>query len=611
MSVKDNYPNILPSLNLNFAQVKQLDPRISYSRASTGTFYDGKTVTKAEENLLTYSQEFDNAVWNSSAVSRAANTTIAPDGTTTADSIIEDGTLTAHLVISLLTIGAGVFTMSVFAKPGVGSRFLTIGFNRTSSVYVAATFDLSLGTHTQTLVSTYTGASVTITAAAQGFYRCTVTATVDSITDARIGLASAGTYTPSSRGFESYTGDGASSIILWGAQLEQRSSVTAYTPTTTQPITNYIPVLLTAQANVARFQHNPITGESEGFWVEEQRTNLVRRSEEFNTTWVPTDASVTSNTVVSPDGTLTGDKLVEGTGTGGHLLVQDVTGLADNTTYTVSCFVKAAERSWVAITLTDKVGNNHRVWYNVSTGTQGTTNGIVSAFSATNVGNGWYRLSVSASSSTGAFAVQMRISLGSADNTASYTGNGYSGIYIWGAQLEAGTRSSSYIKTEASQVTRSADNASMVGANFTSWGNSVAGTVYVEVADQDLSDIATYWAISNNTYQQRINISGSTSPANRVGYRYITNNNAYVSNAGTVTNVTSFKKLATSFTQSSMVSYFNGLQDFNVSFAGLAPTVDRMIIGDPTGAIGGMMYVKKIAFYPQALSATQLAALSS
>ena len=338
MSVKDNYPNILPSLNLNFAQVKQLDPRISYSRASTGTFYDGKTVTKAEENLLTYSQEFDNAVWNSSAVSRAANTTIAPDGTTTADSIIEDGTLTAHLVISLLTIGAGVFTMSVFAKPGVGSRFLTIGFNRTSSVYVAATFDLSLGTHTQTLVSTYTGASVTITAAAQGFYRCTVTATVDSITDARIGLASAGTYTPSSRGFESYTGDGASSIILWGAQLEQRSSVTAYTPTTTQPITNYIPVLLTAQANVARFQHNPITGESEGFFVEEQRANLLLRSEEFtNAVWDLSSGTRFANANISPDGTLTADQLTT-SGTGAQVF-QGVT-ISSAATITGSCYFK-------------------------------------------------------------------------------------------------------------------------------------------------------------------------------------------------------------------------------------------------------------------------------
>jgi hypothetical protein len=60
-----------------------------------------------------------------------------------------------------------------------------------------------------------------------------------------------------------------------------------------------------------------------------------------------------------------------------------------------------------------------------------------------------------------------------------YTGDGYSGIYIWGAQLEAGAFPTSYIKTEASQVTRSADSASMTGTNFSEWYRQDEGTVYV------------------------------------------------------------------------------------------------------------------------------------
>jgi UDP-3-O-[3-hydroxymyristoyl] glucosamine N-acyltransferase len=82
--------SIRPSLLLDFAKSKELDPRISFSRNSTATYYDG-TSAKAEENLFSYSQEFDNAAWNKT-VTVIANATTAPDGTVTADKIISFGT---------------------------------------------------------------------------------------------------------------------------------------------------------------------------------------------------------------------------------------------------------------------------------------------------------------------------------------------------------------------------------------------------------------------------------------------------------------------------------------------------------------------------------------
>ena len=60
------------------------------------------------------------------------------------------------------------------------------------------------------------------------------------------------------------TGDGTSGVYFWGFQVEQRSALTALTQTTTAPITNYIPALQTAAANVARFDNDPVTGESKG-----------------------------------------------------------------------------------------------------------------------------------------------------------------------------------------------------------------------------------------------------------------------------------------------------------------------------------------------------------
>jgi hypothetical protein len=83
MTIQQNFVNIKPSLNLDFANTKQLDPRITFARASTARFYDGKTTAKAEENLVTQSQGFTVSPWEGPAAI-TANSAVAPDGTTTA-----------------------------------------------------------------------------------------------------------------------------------------------------------------------------------------------------------------------------------------------------------------------------------------------------------------------------------------------------------------------------------------------------------------------------------------------------------------------------------------------------------------------------------------------
>jgi hypothetical protein len=207
--------------------------------------------------------------------------------------------------------------------------------------------------------------------------------------------------------------------------------VTAYTPTTTQPITNYIPVLQTAPANVARFDHNPVSGESLGLLVEELRTNLVTYSEQFdNAAWRKFRASITPNTIVAPDGTLTGGKLVEDTtASNTHLIDQNLTPAVG--TYAWSVYAKAGERSFVRLGFTTASANG--AYFNLANGTVGTVGAGVTA-SITAVGNGWYRCV--AVRTTAATSEVPSIGLASADNTNAYTGDGYSGIYIWGAQFE-------------------------------------------------------------------------------------------------------------------------------------------------------------------------------
>jgi hypothetical protein len=612
MTIASNFPATKPSLMLDFANTKRLDPRVTFTRATTATYYDGVTTAKAEENLLLQSQDFT-TTWSNTGTTDTANTSVAPDGTTTADTITEDSATSFHVVSQGLT-SSGVVTLSVFAKLGSGSRYLTIGVSKDASNNGSATFDLSGGTSTQTQVNgTFSSASATITAVAQSFYRCTLTVTTDSVASVRIGLNNTSTPTTSNRGFGAdYLGDGTSSLILWGAQLEQRSAVTSYTATTTQPITNYIPVLLTAASGVPRFDHNPTTDESLGLLIEEQRTNTQTRSEEFNDTgaWTVRQTTVTANTIVAPSGSITGDTLTQDTANNTHGITSTIV-VTSGTTYCWSVFLKAGLSTVAQLTFGNTGGTFSGVGYanfNLSTGVVSATGGTLVASGIQSVGNGWYRCWIVATATASAATNNWIVIADSTTYTrlGTYTGNGYSGIYIWGAQVEAGAFPTSYIATTAAgTVTRNADAASMTGTNFSSWYNAAEGTLYAEINPKALA-ASSGAVINDNTTSNRIRIAtASTSDQTLI----TTSGTAQATlDAGTPVIDTSMK-LASSYKVNDFALSLNG-GTVATDTAGTVPVVTQLQIGAETTTIGTLT-IKKLAYYPLRVTNAQLQALTS
>jgi hypothetical protein len=459
MGFSTNFPAIKPSLLLDFANTKQLDPRITFTRATTATYYDGVTTAKAEENLLTFSEQFDNAAWLKFNVTVTANATTAPDGTTTAELCYPSSTGAArNLYRSVMTSGLQ-YAISIYAKAG-GLNHLCV-YDETGSGVGRAWFNLSTGA-VGTVAAGYTAS---ITDAGNGWYRCTVVRTVSGAFYS-FGGTDADNSTTS-------TTSGTNGIYIWGAQLEQRSSVTAYTATTTQAITNYIPVLQTAASGVARFDHNPITDESLGLLIEEQRTNLFTRSEEFdNAAWTKTNSSIIANTIIAPDGTLTGDKVLENSTNTQHFVRQNLTVSA--AAHTLSFYAKAAERTvaWASVD-----GGSNTRWFDLSAGTTGGSSGGSGSSTITLVGNGWYRCTYTYTFSGTSSPTFIGPALNS--TTTSYAGDSFNGVYIWGAQLEAGAFPTSYIPTVAASVTRNADVAYLP---VTGWyAGSGEATIYAEI----------------------------------------------------------------------------------------------------------------------------------
>ena len=583
--------SIRPSLNLDFANSKELDPRITFTRASNATYYDGYTSVKAEENLSYPSIPDSN--WIATRVNLTTNNATAPDGTNTATLItLNSGSSTTYYLQSDNTANTSQteFTTSIFAKAGT-HNFVQLWVNSQSSFY--ANFDLSTGS----VGTTGGGVTTSITDVGNSWYRISMTFTSNGHASASWVAISFQNSSSDGR-VASWSATGTETVYLWGGQSEQRDSLTAYTPTTSSPITKYQPALQTAGNNVARFDHNPTTGESLGLLIEESRTNL-------NTFSAPTSANngtTFTNSAIAPDGTLTASEIKDNGTSTVFVGATNVAYTAGNT-YTFSYYAKLGSYTGsvgILIYGTYFGGSNLSVYFDLS---NGTVSGTPSAglYGITDVGNGWYRIYVTATCDTsGSQSQQMiRLGAGQADKT----------FYAWGFQLEEGSFPTSYIKTTGSQVTRSADSASMTGTNFSDWYRQDNGSVYVDgnigsgnfpyafyIGDGTTNNRHILYRVSgnatSNTYfgalttangTTQVSLNGLDAVAKKFVYSYTTDNFSAVANGGTVI----------------------------VDNYGILPTADRLWIGSyNNSSFFANGTIKKLSYYPIKLTNNEIIDLS-
>jgi hypothetical protein len=221
-------------------------------------------------------------------------------------------------------------------------------------------------------------------------------------------------------------------------------------------------ILQTAAIDEVRVNYNPTTLIVDGILIESAATNLILRSQEFdNASWAKTRATITADTTTAPDGTSTADTLIEdSSATTTHFIAQFAT-LTTGVAFTASIYAKAGTRDKFDLIVGDG-SINYASSFDLALGTvgnnqTGTGNPLPTNMSITALPNGWYRCSITHVSGVGSTTskfMQIRMSNGS---TVTYTGDGISGFYLWGAQLEVGSEASSYNPTGATTVTRAAD----------------------------------------------------------------------------------------------------------------------------------------------------------
>jgi hypothetical protein len=264
-------------------------------------------------------------------------------------------------------------------------------------------------------------------------------------------------------------------------------------------------------ANTPRFDYNPVTLVCNGLLIEDQRTNIILDSGDFSSLiWNKLNATIDIVAITSPLGNANSQKLAETAVNGEHRLLQNFVSVSTQS-YTLSFYAKASERNWIACQLVGNMTGFPFVYFNLQNGTTGATNTSASNFSITPAGNGWYRctLTAVANGTISAFNIWNA----SANGTVSYQGVTGSGALFDAVQVESSAFASSYIPTAASQVTRTADEATITGTNFSNWYNASEGSAVIQAIQKAVSGTCPTWEFDDNTSNESIALrSVSTDP---------------------------------------------------------------------------------------------------
>jgi hypothetical protein len=519
MTIKaSNFPTTRPTLNLDFAKTKQLDPRITFSRASSGTYVDvngviqsapsgvarfdhnpttgeslGLLVEESRTNYVLRSDSFtDSSYWGySSGVRVFPNQVLAPDNSFTGTLIQQDTGTSDHWLAKgglnqQVVQTSSLYTLSVFVKKYGSTSTVTLGeaahYDTGGSAKAGIVFNFDTEQVTKSFQWADTSQSrisaYSATKFANGWYRLSLTVipgsdtnnqrvypaigpgdltagfTLQSIPTGATGVSGANYNSP---GIADFAGNGTTGVYIWGYDVQIGSFPTSYIPT---------PATFTGRASTATFYDANGVIQTAASGVARSNAFLpdssgVMRPAGLLLEAAGTNLSLRSQAPISSDVirvTITNNSATAPDGTSTAITLTP-TGTADHGW--APYFTGLTANTNYTLSLFVKAKELTRVQLGVF-GTAGmvfnaSTGQIISGSGTVQkLPNGWYRCSCTIASD-GSGTWDARVYIQDSSGNTSYTANGTEGMYFWGFQLELGSYPTSYIPTTTSTVTRAAD----------------------------------------------------------------------------------------------------------------------------------------------------------
>lgn len=377
-------------------------------------------------------------------------------------------------------------------------------------------------------------------------------------------------------------------------------------------------LLKAAPLNAPRFDFDPMTRQRR-LLLESAATNILARSQALDNPVYGRNSAVPVPVVVAeaaPDGSGTVFRLVEGTTNDRHWVGRTAQPIVAGSWNTVSIFAKAGTRSHIGVVTGESGGSFRRAGSivnlldgSVSNVNFGSPAGVV-RHPPQALPGGWWRIAVSVRIDDFAAFGMVEFWPSSAAGVTNYAGDGVSGVLAWGVQYEAGMVPTAYIPTEATAVTRAADNATLPTAGWVTQGQ---GTV-LAVGRRLRGAQARIVDLNNGTEQTRVSLIQSSDGTARVD---MLNAGAFVAGTGS-TGVAPAAlgrfAFAAAFQAGSLRASLNGSAVSGVSGAGWSVPVGLTTLRIGNGAAGSSEpwngHVERVIYWPTALSDAQLQALS-
>jgi hypothetical protein len=405
-----------------------------------------------------------------------------------------------------------------------------------------------------------------------------------------------------------------------------------FTRSSTATYVNSAGLLVTAQANSARFDYDPTTLACKGLLIEEARTNLAKYSTALSDVFwqftVGTD-TIADNAVAGLDGLPSASTYTQSTASAQHFRYQTQSGWVANSIYVLSLDVKKisgthgiilAFGSGIGASSLSTTARGYARWDTLSSGAATASaisgTGLVLATDSYPAPNGFTRIELvftfdSTNTNTN-FSIGYSIGTGGAASTVTGDGSVYA---VTHCQLEALTgstqRSSSRIPTTTTAVTRAADSAYMRGAtNFDAWFNATEGTLVgsaevrsVVLAGRVIADISRSTSSANDIY---VSLSRSTDSRRAAGVTVSTAQVDYAP-AGTTTST----KIALAYALNNANAAFDGTLATLDTACTIPTSLTTLYIGNADSGLTPLNgWVKRISYYQKRIADTELLELS-
>ena len=601
-------PNRVPALALDFTASDTLDSRITFSRGSQATLFDSSGVLRyAKHNLLLQSQDFA-TTWINSSSTEQTDVAVAPDGTTTADALVDtaDAVNTTHLTQQTLSFVAGIqYTFSVYAKadtlPGIQILLPSAAFTADQR----ANYDCTNGT-----VANVSGtATLSIISVGNGWYRCVMQATATTSASGLLQIRTIKNVSGSLTSF--YIGDGAGKSLIWGGQLNLANMIGGVTAS----IDTYYPTTTAAYYAGRARDYDPVTLAPRGFLIEEQRTNSIRNNTMQGasagvdpTNWaglnatssgvtISSSASGNENGIAYVDVTVTGTATTTGTLFAPRFDSTTQIAASSGQTWTESFYCTLQSGILGDATFSIRIDE-----FDSGGGalTQGTGPNLSPATGQ--LRNARFSFSRANTNASTAF-ICPRFRIAVVNGTAyNFT------LRIGLPQLELGAFATSVIPTSGTALTRNADVASMTGTDFSSWFNASEGTVFVQAQSPAVAGVYYYYSINNGTSNEIRLASGSGggNPTFNTTIGGVSQASMSVSlSAG------SLFKAASAYKVDSFNSSVNGALGTEDTSGNLPTVVAISIGGRSNSTLFTNGHIQRIAYYPVRLANATLQALTT